>query len=865
MSIVERSFSGGHDGKGGSPWPTKPWPVFGSTGTYQGRTGQILNVMADCLQISFDGKVENCPYDEVEIHAPEGIGRFDPASVAINEPVHGIEASTAAAKPLAQRDWSSWDEQHQSSGWGAFGSSNHLNQSGLGKSTGGLHSVLGGLHAASLHFHNTAAQMQAHEGSMTSKADRFQLAQAHHMAAARILAFSHSLNDAKRTDEAERARLAANHHIDAADSARRGDRHSALANTYYANHHLQALGHAENFRDDNWNGEGHPFHGNQHTGGLPGFGGPGSAGGHTPGEIAAGKAWGHAYGEAGAAAEKGKHAAKGGGAIDKATGKLKKAVALPGLLSKSQKKAMNKGQGQFSGTSGGKGGGKKYTAEETAAYNAKKEAEAAAKGAAQKKKNDEYAASRSQYAGGYDKRDLHAEGAWGPKGHNSRYGTVMFDGKGHVLIREPSGHFDGIAAAFSKGGPDPGEHPAMTAIRESEEETGITPRIIGHIKGGFTGTSSMNHYYIAVPSEKPFDAKMMNGETSKLMWATPKQADHLMQGGTNAAGINRDRRTLRAAVSTYEEMHPDHPKSEPLDPVPPLQPKSASVAQVQKSKIGPPVLLPHTSEAPTEEHHLDAMSKVQGPKGSTPSQWYQDHLGQRYLLKQSKSSDHAENEVAVGATYHAAGIPTPRTNLITMEDGTKHVVSKAVGGLQKWRTNEKNQAEARKGAGIDALVSNWDTLGLVNDNAFTTSKGNVVRLDHGGGGFYRAQGKPKDEGFEAGKPWVDPVTQRTSKQGKELYGAPPGTHDEEMRASLVAAKNLDLNKVDAEMASRGVSKEFRQDYLAVPEGPSGQDLARRPRRSGSGGGGQGKCCAAEARRRCGLGCGGRQGLREQGR
>ncbi|MGH9919337.1 MAG: NUDIX hydrolase, partial [Nitrososphaerales archaeon] len=62
----------------------------------------------------------------------------------------------------------------------------------------------------------------------------------------------------------------------------------------------------------------------------------------------------------------------------------------------------------------------------------------------------------------YGGRDLHAEGAW-PKAAMRRYGGVIFNSDGQVLLREPKDHFDGYVWTFPKGAPDMDEHPVETA------------------------------------------------------------------------------------------------------------------------------------------------------------------------------------------------------------------------------------------------------------------------------------------------------------------------------------------------------------------------------------------------------------------
>lgn len=185
---------------------------------------------------------------------------------------------------------------------------------------------------------------------------------------------------------------------------------------------------------------------------------------------------------------------------------------------------------------------------------------------------------RQKLAGDYAHRDLHTEGAWEPRNHNSRYGAITFDPEGRVLLREPLNHFDGFAWTFPKGHPDTkDEHPTQVALRENEEETGLHGKIVGHVPGGFKGgtTSSVNHFYLAHDSGQAFDPTIMNGETSKLVWATPQQADEMMQQGTNLAGVHRDRTTLRAAIDAHNKAFPDSPKFPDLPAMPPPPPPPA--------------------------------------------------------------------------------------------------------------------------------------------------------------------------------------------------------------------------------------------------------------------------------------------------
>jgi 8-oxo-dGTP diphosphatase len=231
-----------------------------------------------------------------------------------------------------------------------------------------------------------------------------------------------------------------------------------------------------------------------------------------------------------------------------------------------------------------KGGGQKWSTwkpkPENPIERAKRLAGAAVKKVAKEKYDREarewdkaYAASRKPFMGEYAGRDLHAEGIFpGKQNAGSRYGAVMFgtgDNAGRVLLREPLNHFDGYSWTFPKGHPDREEHPAVVAQRETEEETGLIPKLVGHVPGGFGGTGSMNHFYLAHDSGIPWNGERMNGETDRQVWATAEQADAMIAEGKNVQGVYRDRQVLRAAIAAHNEQFPHMAQMTTLPEVPP--------------------------------------------------------------------------------------------------------------------------------------------------------------------------------------------------------------------------------------------------------------------------------------------------------
>jgi len=155
----------------------------------------------------------------------------------------------------------------------------------------------------------------------------------------------------------------------------------------------------------------------------------------------------------------------------------------------------------------------------------------------------------------YRSRDLHAEGCW--KVEHARYGLVVFNEDGQVLLREPANHFGGYWFTFSKGRAEKGEHPVDTALRETLEETGYKPDIIGHIPKTFIGGSmnSANNFYLAFDTQGQVDPKAVerNKETWSIRWATHEEAVKLIDKTTDS-GRKRDLETLHAAYEEFEKI-----------------------------------------------------------------------------------------------------------------------------------------------------------------------------------------------------------------------------------------------------------------------------------------------------------------------
>jgi 8-oxo-dGTP pyrophosphatase MutT (NUDIX family) len=166
----------------------------------------------------------------------------------------------------------------------------------------------------------------------------------------------------------------------------------------------------------------------------------------------------------------------------------------------------------------------------------------------------------ADFAGEYRGRDLHATGEWplpavqpGRQVHPT-YGGVVFNGEGKVLLREPANHYDGYHWTFAKGGPDKGEEPADTALREVREETGHEAKIVGHVPGVHVsrpGSGSAAYFYL-MHSDHATDHT--DEETSAVRWASPDEARKLLSLSENEGGRERDLRLLDAATRAHAAL-----------------------------------------------------------------------------------------------------------------------------------------------------------------------------------------------------------------------------------------------------------------------------------------------------------------------
>ncbi len=124
------------------------------------------------------------------------------------------------------------------------------------------------------------------------------------------------------------------------------------------------------------------------------------------------------------------------------------------------------------------------------------------------------------------------------------YGAVLYrknpqTGEYEVLLRKPTGNFDGYHWTFPKGGHTAGEHPLDTAKKEVGEEVGLDFHPTGHLSDTFKTGHSETAFFVGEAVGKR-DLTKMDGETEAIKWVPLSQAGALIGRGTNADGVARD-------------------------------------------------------------------------------------------------------------------------------------------------------------------------------------------------------------------------------------------------------------------------------------------------------------------------------------
>jgi hypothetical protein len=220
---------------------------------------------------------------------------------------------------------------------------------------------------------------------------------------------------------------------------------------------------------------------------------------------------------------------------------------------------------------------------------------------------------------------------------------------------------------------------------------------------------------------------------------------------------------------------------------------AAAFAAAAKPKPKPPPKPKPKAPGPTPLPAIgDDFDVVRTLGGSTGAKLVEHKKsGRLYVLKKGGNADHLREEAAADALYRAAGLDVPRSKVYDRPGGPVKLAEfhrgVALGELRKSdpAAYAKAKEEVRKGFVADALLGNWDAIGMGEDNILVTPDGKVLRIDNGGSLRFRAQGARK-----AAHQFGDAVTELDSMRNPginpaaaEVFG---GLSDAEIRDQIKA-------------------------------------------------------------------------------
>ncbi|OBQ27658.1 MAG: hypothetical protein AN483_19600 [Aphanizomenon flos-aquae MDT14a] len=154
--------------------------------------------------------------------------------------------------------------------------------------------------------------------------------------------------------------------------------------------------------------------------------------------------------------------------------------------------------------------------------------------------------------------------------------------------------------------------------------------------------------------------------------------------------------------------------------------------------------------------NLDNLVVVKKLGGTTGAQLVKDPVtGKQYVMKNGSSPEHLENEAIADSAYQALGINVPNHKVYKDASGkptklAEYVEGRDLAEINKNGTQQEKdliKSEIKKHFAADALLGNWDVVGLEKDNIMLGNDGKVYRIDNGGSLGYRAQGAKKDSKF----------------------------------------------------------------------------------------------------------------------
>ena len=151
-----------------------------------------------------------------------------------------------------------------------------------------------------------------------------------------------------------------------------------------------------------------------------------------------------------------------------------------------------------------------------------------------------------------------------------------------------------------------------------------------------------------------------------------------------------------------------------------------------------------------DDAHTVRIAEAAG--GSNGARFAEAPDGTKWLVKAYRGdADRVATELMANAVYRKLGIRVPDAGTLSFEGRAALAYPLLDGERRPW--TEPN-AELAEGFMADALLANWDVVGLEMDNVLWDANGVPFRVDQGGTLEYRAMGSPKEFGPVPTEVWT---------------------------------------------------------------------------------------------------------------
>jgi SPP1 gp7 family putative phage head morphogenesis protein len=269
-----------------------------------------------------------------------------------------------------------------------------------------------------------------------------------------------------------------------------------------------------------------------------------------------------------------------------------------------------------------------------------------------------------------------------------------------------------------------------------------------------------------------------------------------------------------------------------MAPPPPPPPPPKPIEPKLRDRADAPAALVSAHVFPSDPNSLKVVKKL---GGSTGAELVEAPDGTRYVRKRGANPDHLREEFIADSAYRALGVQVPEAKVYETPGGPVKLARFVKGRvLSELKGAEKDRAEAalRESFVADALLGNWDVIGLGRDNVLQGDDGITYRIDNGGSLRFRAMGARKDAGAFDENPFdlwslrsptkgattapvfgklsifdvADQVEKFRARKTDLINSLPPELRD------LVAKRFAQLEEI-AEIAKTYEADHYRADYV----------------------------------------------------